>query len=131
MARLGSLDYLMFFAPDVEALARFYREVLDATPIEEGYPHWARLRLANVDLGIRVRPEGGEPSEGGGQPAFRVRDVAALRVHLEAHDVACEDYAAIPGAVKLAFRDPAGNVLQAVQWGANMKALAGVPSTSH
>ena len=54
MARLGSLDYVMLFAPDVAALAAFYRDVLDAPLIEEAYPHWARLRLANIDLGIHA-----------------------------------------------------------------------------
>ncbi|MCK9485905.1 MAG: hypothetical protein M0R73_04275 [Dehalococcoidia bacterium] len=121
MARLGSLDYVMFFAPDVQVLTAFYRDVLEATPIEEAYPHWARLRLANIDLGIHA----GGASDGGrgGQPAFRVQDLATLRAHLEAHGVPCEAYAAIPGAVKMDFRDPAGNVLQALQWGADLDTL--------
>ena len=121
MSRLGSLDYVMFYAPDVEALARFYRDVLDAKPIEEAYPHWARVRLANVDLGLHA----GEPDPRGGQPVFRVADLAALRAHLEANGVACEPYNAIPGGVNMAFRDPAGNVLGAVQWGADIQALGG------
>ncbi len=121
MARLGSLDYLLFYAPDVEALARFYREVLDATPVEEAYPHWARLRLANVDLGLHASTEGHTPSDG--VPAFRVADLAALRAHLEAHEVRCDPYETIPGAVKMAFRDPAGHVLHALQWGADIEAL--------
>lgn len=121
MAVLGSLDYLMLYAPDVEALAAFYRDVLDAAAIEESYPHWARLRVANIDVGLHR----GTPSAGGGQPAFRVSDIAAMRAHLEAHDVTCEAYDAVPGAVKMTFRDPAGNVLQLLQWGATLESLAG------
>lgn len=120
MPVLGSLDYLMLYAPDVQALAAFYRDVLDGAPIEEAYPHWARLRVANIDVGLHL----GTPSDGGGQPAFRVSDIAAMRAHLEEHGVVCEAYDAIPGAVKMTFRDPAGNVIQILQWGATLDSLA-------
>ncbi len=132
MARLGSLDHVMLFAPDVAALAAFYRDVLDAPVIEEAHPHWARLRLANIDLGIHEAGEGpgvaGGGAGGGAQPAFRVADLAALRTHLEGHGVTCEPYAEIQGAVRMDFRDPAGNVLQAIQWGADLAALQAGPA---
>lgn len=127
MSRLGSLDYLMLYAPDVEALVAFYRDVLGGTLIEEAYPHWARLRLANIDVGVHL----GEPAaQGGPEPAFRVSDLAALRVHLQGAGVACEEYAALPGAVKLGFRDPAGNALQALQWGVDLDDVRGAASSA-
>ena len=119
MPVLGSLDYLMLYAPDVAALAGFYRDVLDGAPIEEAYPDRARLRVANIDVGLHR----GTPSDGGGQPAFRVSDIAAMRAHLEAHGIVCEACEAIPGAVRMGFRDPAGNVLQVLQWGATLDSL--------
>lgn len=120
--RLGLLDYLMLPAVDVPALVTFYRDVLGATVIEEAYPFWARVRLANIDLGLHHAAAGGG---GGAKPGFRVQDVAALRAHLEAHGVTMEGgYHAIPGGVRLTFVDAAGNPVDALQYGIDVTALA-------
>lgn len=114
-AQLGLLDYLMLHAPDVRAVVDFYRDHLDAGVVEEAYPHWARIRLANVDIGIH---QGAGAAGEGARAAFRVADMPAFRAHLEARGVPMQgDYHDIPGGVRLAFRDPAGNVLHAVRWG--------------
>lgn len=122
MARiLGSLDCVVLPAADVAALVAAYRVVFDAAPIEETYPHGARMRLANVDVCIRQdQRQAGRPAQ---TPAavFRVHDIAALRAHLQESGFTPDaEYEAIPGAVQLRFRDPAGNVLAAVQWGARL-----------
>jgi catechol 2,3-dioxygenase-like lactoylglutathione lyase family enzyme len=117
--RLGLLDYLMLYAPDVERATAFYRDVLDGGVIEEAYPHWARVRVANIDIGLHA----GEAAGMGGEPAFRVHDIAAFRAHLEAAGVALDEYHQIPGGVKMAFADPSGNRLQAVQYGTSLDAL--------
>lgn len=118
-ARLGSLDHLLVSGPDVTVLAAFYRDVLGGAVVEEALPHWARVRVADIDLGLHV----GEPG-GGAQPRFRVQSVAAFRTRLESHGVAIpEGYHAIPGGVELDFADPAGNLLGVVQYGVTVAGL--------
>jgi catechol 2,3-dioxygenase-like lactoylglutathione lyase family enzyme len=116
-AQLGLLDYLSVSGPDVAALVAFYRDVLDAGVIEEAYPDWARVRLANVDLGVR-RGERALSEDGAGPcAAFRVQDLAGFRAHLERCGVEAGEYHDIAGGVTLDFRDPAGNVLRVIRWG--------------
>jgi catechol 2,3-dioxygenase-like lactoylglutathione lyase family enzyme len=131
-ARLGSLDYVMLRAADVAALVATYREVLDAAPIEEAYPHWARVRLANIDVGIHhdERFDGRQDEVPGAEPAFRVHDVTALRAALEEAGFSADEYDAIPGGVRLGFRDPAGNALSAIEWGARLEDLQTTPGTA-
>jgi catechol 2,3-dioxygenase-like lactoylglutathione lyase family enzyme len=119
--RLGLLDVIQVTVPDVPGAVAFYRDLLGARVIEEAYPHWARLRLGNVDLGVHA---GESPAGGGAEPAFRVHDIRALREHLAGRGVRLVlDYHDIPGGVKIAFADPAGNRLGAVQYGTSVEAL--------
>ncbi len=121
--QIGSLDYVMLWARDVEALVAAYRAALDAVPIEESYPRWARIRLGNIDVGIRedIDAISPEPARGrGAELVFRIHDVAALRAQLTGAGFEVEPYADIPGGVLLAFRDPAGNALAAIQWGTRL-----------
>jgi len=131
LVRLGSLDYVMLRAADVAALVTTYREVLDAAAIEEAYPHWARIRLANIDVGIHAdeRFDGREQPIPGAEPTFRVHDVAVLRAALLEGGFAVDEYETIPGAVRLGFRDPAGNVLSAIQWGARLDEVLSTPAS--
>ncbi len=118
--RPGLLDHLLVRGPDVAVLEAFYRDVLGGVVVEEALPHWARVHVANIDLGLHA----GEPG-GGAQPRFRVQDVAAFRAHLESHGVAIpEGYHAVPGGVELDFADPAGNLLGVVQYGVTLADLA-------
>lgn len=123
---VGMLDLLKLFTPDVGAALAFYRDVLGAVVAEENLPHWARVRLANIDIGLH---HGEAPSHGRGagwEPTFRVHDIAAFREHLRRHDVAVlQDFHDIPGGVVLAFADPAGNVLSVSQYGTSVSALTG------
>ncbi|TAK73634.1 MAG: hypothetical protein EPO16_12260 [Dehalococcoidia bacterium] len=118
--RPGLLDHLLVRGPDVTALKAFYRDVLGGVVVEEALPHWARVRVANIDVGLHA----GEPG-GGAQPRFRVQSVAMFRAHLQSHGVAIpEGYHAIPGGVELDFADPAGNLLGVVQYGVTLADLA-------
>ncbi len=120
-ARPGLLDHLLVRGPDVSALAAFYRDVLDGVVIEEALPHWVRVRVADIDMGLHL----GDPGGGGTQPRFRVQSVAAFRAHLESHGVTIpEGYHTIPGGVELDFADPAGNLLGVVQYGITVADLA-------
>lgn len=117
--RPGLLDHLLVRGPDVSVLAAFYRDVLGGTVVEEALPHWVRVRVADIDLGLHEGPSGGST-----QPRFRVQSVAAFRAHLESHGVAIpEGYHAIPGGVELDFADPAGNLLGVVQYGIAVASL--------
>ncbi|MDA0815363.1 MAG: hypothetical protein O2924_02160 [Chloroflexi bacterium] len=118
-AQVGSLDYVMLRAPDVAALVEAYRLALDAVPIEESYPAWARIRLGNVDVGIHI-DEQGSPGRGA-ELVFRVHDVGRLKAGLSGTAFEVEDYEAIPGGLRLGFRDPAGNALAAIQWGVRVE----------
>lgn len=118
-ARPGLLDHLLVRGPDVAVLAAFYRDVLGGTVVEESLPHWVRVRVADIDLGLHAGESGG-----GAQPRFRVQDVASFRAHLESHGVVIpEGYHAIPGGVALDFADPAGNLLGVVQYGVTLASL--------
>ena len=122
-AQIGSLDYVMLWARDVEGLVAAYRSALDAIPIEESYPGWARIRLGNIDIGIRADAEAlaTEPARGrGAELVFRIHDVASLRAQLLAAAFEVEAYTEIPGGVLLPFRDPARNALAAIQWGTSL-----------
>lgn len=118
--RPGLLDHLLVHGPDVAALEGFYRDVLGGVVVEEALPHWARVHVANIDLGLHAGESGS-----GAQPCFRVQDVAAFRAHLESHGVVIpEGYHAVPGGVELEFADPAGNLLGVVQYGVTLTELA-------
>ena len=107
---IGLLDMMQTAAEDVGAVVRFYSEVLGAT-VEADSEQWSQVRIGGVSLGIHASPEAWMPS-------FRVPDIAAVRVALEASDtsILCA-YHDIPGGVVMAFHDPAGNPLQVVQLG--------------
>lgn len=118
MGLLGSLDHLVLQATDVEALATAYRDALDAVLIEEAYPERARMRLADTDV-VVVRGEAAP----GVAATFRVQDAEAFRDHLAASPFEVERVEDVPGGVVLTFRDPAGNLLQAVRWGGRVEDL--------
>lgn len=126
---LGPLDYIMFFAEDIPAAVAFYRDALGATVVEETYPHWARVRVADVDLGLhRGRASGGGVDAGIVRAAFRVTGMAEFRQHVEVSGMTVfGDYHNIPGGVVLTSGDPFGNVLQAIEYG---QSAAGLRSAS-
>jgi predicted enzyme related to lactoylglutathione lyase len=125
---VGLLDVIQAPSADVAAAVAFYRDVLGAA-VQSVSTHWASVRLANVDVGIHLRERSetaaGGAATGGWEPAFRVRDVAALRARLVAAGVAItQEFHDIPGGVKLGFADRDGNPLAAVQYGVSVADLA-------
>lgn len=112
-AEIGLLDMLQTAADDPAAVARFYSDVLGAT-VESDSDQWSQLRLGGVSLGIHRKPAAIERW----MPSFRVSDIAAVKAALErAGAPILRDFHDIPGGVVMAFEDPAGNPLQAVQLG--------------
>lgn len=127
-AQIGSLDHVVLHAPDVAALVEAYRLVLDAIPIEESYPTRARIRLGNVDVAIHIDEQ--RLPDGGAELVFRVHDVGRFKAGLSGTAFEVEDYEAIPGGVRLGFRDPAGNALAAIQWGVRVEEIEPLPSAN-
>lgn len=118
LAVLGSLDHLLLYAADVEALAAAYRDALDAVVVDDGAPERVRMHLANVDLVVVC---GTPPPEV--VASFRIADAEAFRDALAQTAFEVERVEDIPGAAVLTFRDPAGNRLQAVRWGGSVEDL--------
>ena len=117
------LELIQLATEDVPGTAAFYADVLGATVIDAPSPHWARVRLANIEIGIHARPPAGSAPHGW-EPGFRVADIAAFRAHLQAHGVTiAKDFHDIPGGVTLAFLDPAGNAIGVYQYGTSEAAL--------
>jgi predicted enzyme related to lactoylglutathione lyase len=112
-----ALDIIQLGTEDVPGTTSFYTDILGATVIDAPSPHWARVRLGNVEIGIHARPAaGGAPH--GWEPGFRVSNIAAHRAHLQAHGVTItKDFHDIPGGVTLSFLDPAGNAIGLYQYG--------------
>lgn len=116
---VGMLDLIQLGTEDVAVTTAFYVDVLGAHVVDPPSAYWARVRLANVDIGIHARPAAGSPPYGW-EPGFRVPDIAAFKTHLLAHGVTItKDLHDIPGGVTLAFADPAGNAIGVYQYGAS------------
>ncbi|MEE8422577.1 MAG: VOC family protein [Dehalococcoidia bacterium] len=112
-AEIGLMDMLQTAAEDVAGVVRFYSEVLGAT-VESAHEEWSQVRLGGVSLGIHRKPAAIETW----MPSFRVGDIAAVKAALEAAGTPIlRDFHDIPGGVVMAFKDPAGNPVQAVQLG--------------
>ncbi|MDP6605556.1 MAG: VOC family protein [Dehalococcoidia bacterium] len=112
-AEIGLIDMLQTAADDVAEVVRFYSEVLGAT-VESAHDEWSQVRLGGISLGIHQRPASVERW----MPSFRVSDISAVKAALEAAGApVLRDFHDIPGGVVMAFQDPAGNPLQAVQLG--------------
>ena len=123
---VGMLDLLKLYTPDVGQAVAFYRDVLGAVVAEEDLPHWARVRLANVDIGLHLGEPAGQGPGAGWEPTFRVQDIAAFRAHLQAGGVPLlRDLHDIPGGVILAFAGPDGTALSVSQYGTSVQALTG------
>src|SRR4029079_4258865 len=96
--QIDVMDVLQTVAADVAVTVAFYRDALGAV-VQSESPHWARLRLGNVDIGVHSDPAGYE----GWMPAFRVPEVRAVRAAVLASGFECRDYHDIPGGVSIQF----------------------------
>ena len=117
--QIGLLELLQTVSGDVASTVAFYCDVLGAA-VQTESPHWARLRLGNIDLGVHSVPADRTASYEGWMPAFRVADVRAVRSAVLGAGLECRDYHDIPGGVTLQFRDPTGNCLAAIEYGTSV-----------
>ncbi|GIV03181.1 MAG: hypothetical protein KatS3mg015_2011 [Fimbriimonadales bacterium] len=98
---------------DMEGAVAFYRDVLGVEVVSEN-PYWSELRVGGVRLALHQGGEGVQ--KGGWTVCLEVDDLEDLRKRLEAAGVECaSEYHDTPSGPSLAFRDPDGNRLQALQ----------------
>ncbi|MER3414290.1 MAG: hypothetical protein C4341_08690 [Armatimonadota bacterium] len=98
---------------DMERALAFYRDVLGLEVISES-PFWSELRVGQVRLALH---RGAEASQSGGWTiCLETDDLDLLRARLQEAEVECDsEYHETPSGPTLAFRDPNGNRLQALQ----------------
>jgi len=131
MKPTGILETVLY-AGDLDAVERFYGDVLGLTPFQKADGRQVFYRLANQVLLIfnpdetvtpprnprlPVPPHG---ARGPGHVCFRAsaEEIARWRAHLEARGVAIEaDFTWPSGGRSIYFRDPAGNCLEFAEAG--------------
>ena len=131
MKPTGILETVLY-AGDLDAVERFYGEVLGLTPFQKADGRQVFYRLANQVLLIfnpdeTVKPPGNprlpvppHGARGPGHVCFRAsaEEIARWRTHLEARGVAIEaDFTWPSGGRSIYFRDPAGNCLEFAEAG--------------
>jgi len=111
---LKRISHVNLAVDDVEAARRFYGEVLglEEIPRTEGQRRpGAWFRLGALELHLSHEP-GADNRTSKRHVAFEVRELAALREHLEEAGVACEEGSPLLGVQRFFARDPAGNRLE-------------------
>lgn len=114
---LKRLAHVNLAVDDVEAARRFYGEVLglQEIPRSEGQRRpgaWFQLGAMELHLSYEPEPRNAESRR---HVAFEVRDVDAVREHLEDARVPIEEGAPVLGVRRVFARDPAGNRLEFFQ----------------
>ena len=120
-AAIRAIDYSVIFVRDMEAMRRFYEDVLGFALARELSPDWLEYRIGANTLALarpRLVPDDAPVPEGTAalQLAFRVpvEDVDRCAAELEAKNVAILSPPTDRpfGHRTLFFRDPDGNVLE-------------------
>jgi catechol 2,3-dioxygenase-like lactoylglutathione lyase family enzyme len=123
--RIVDVYETVLYGSDIDAVARFYRDIVGLPLIQSDPDLLAALRLPGggvllifdpVAAAVPGRPVPSHGAEGAGHVAFRVEDLTAWRAHLADRGVEIEreiDW----GAERLSVyvRDPAGNSVEFVR----------------
>ena len=117
---LKRIAHVNLAVTDVDAARQFYAEVLGLTeiPRTEGQRRpgaWFQLGAVELHLSLEPEPRNAESKR---HVAFEVRDLEALRDHLEEKGVRLEEGSPVVGVRRFFARDPAGNRLEFFQPGA-------------
>jgi catechol 2,3-dioxygenase-like lactoylglutathione lyase family enzyme len=104
--------------PGAEQRARkFYGGVLGLEEIEKPESLkatggvWFKIDAAELHMGIEEKT-----TDSKAHPAFEVRKLNAVRVHLIQNGVDIKDETAIPGRKRFSFRDPFGNRIELLEY---------------
>ena len=116
--QIRTIDHVVLRVRDIDAMRRFYCEVLGAVHVayrpELGMSH-LRAGAAMIDLLAVDAPPGGQNMD---HLCLRVEpfDQEAIVAHLRAHDVAIgeirERFGAEGNGISIYVRDPEGNVVE-------------------
>lgn len=116
MSWTKQMDTVMVGVKDMAAMTAFYRDALGLEPVYESV-HWTSFDIGGVQLGLHGGGDGSAP-QGGFVPSFRVDDIKTFQAHLKGMGASVdEDLHQTPRGPILNFRDPEGNVWQAIQVG--------------
>jgi catechol 2,3-dioxygenase-like lactoylglutathione lyase family enzyme len=111
---LKRISHVNLAVEDVEAARHFYGQVLglEEVPRAEGNRRpgaWFRLGALELHLSHEPTPRNAESKR---HVAFEVRDLDALREHLEDAQVPLEEGSQVIGMRRFFARDPSGNRLE-------------------
>jgi predicted enzyme related to lactoylglutathione lyase len=115
---LGPLDHVYYWTSDMDRAVTFYQDVLGLTLSFREGSRWAEFDVGPSRLAVHGLPEGRGIEPGGGTAVFRVQDLDAARVDLEARGAEFDEHVGeVEGFARFAsFRDPDGNVLQIIEY---------------
>ena len=106
---IGAITRVIFFAKDVPALARFYRDTLGLPIVGDAEDQdWVECDAGACRLALHR----GKPTASGPKLVFGVRDVRAARKRLVGAGVTAGEVISAGKLQLCDFRDPAGNRFQ-------------------
>lgn len=109
---------------DMDRAVAFYRDVLGLTP---GFTstHWSEFSLSNGKIALHLWDEFPDTPGPGWVLGTVVDDLNALAKKLTAADVKADEFHETPNGVVIAFSDPDGNQINAIQLGTKLTDVTG------
>lgn len=114
---LGGLDHVWFWVRDMDRAVAFYRDVLGLTMVRRFGDEWSEFDGGGVRLALHGTGGGAQPPHGG-TAVFRVDDLDAAKLALEAGGVRFDEHVGeVAGRARFAsFEDPDGNSVQIIEY---------------
>jgi catechol 2,3-dioxygenase-like lactoylglutathione lyase family enzyme len=107
-------DTIMVVPTEMERSARFYEAILGKPP-QYASTHWTSFDLGEINFALHHPYEGGPNPGGGIVIIFRVPELKAFMDHLANLGVPHGNVHEVPAGRLTEFRDPDGNVIQAIE----------------
>lgn len=123
---IARANVVFCFVTDMPRAVSFYRSLLEAEPTFES-SHWTEFGVGGLRVALHLSSPVSAIESGptGWVPCFECDDLRLLRERVEAAGVQFErEFHDTPSGAILAFADPDGNPLQAIQLGVQAKDLA-------
>jgi catechol 2,3-dioxygenase-like lactoylglutathione lyase family enzyme len=115
---LGPIDHVYYWTRDLDAAVAFYTEVVGLSLVRREGTGWAELEAPPIRLALHHADD--DRRAGSGTVVFRVDDLDAARWALEQRGASFDAHVGeVEGFARFAtFRDPDGNPLQIIEYGA-------------
>ncbi|WKZ79204.1 MAG: VOC family protein [Fimbriimonadaceae bacterium] len=123
---IGRVNVVFCFVTDMPRAVSFYRSLMETEPAFES-SHWTEFFAGGLRVALHLSSPESTAKSGptGWVPCFECDDLRLLRERVEAAGVRFErEFHDTPSGAILAFADPDGNPLQAIQLGVQAKDLA-------